>query len=259
MTDGLDVSAHQTATPDLSAVDFLFARATYGTFPDNKYGQHVAKARAAGLVVGAYHFGRAGDPIEQANAFIAAAAGNPDLYVLDLESDGGNPAMSLTQARAFIVAVKRVKVNHKVGLYHSDSGFPSLGQDFNWVAKWSPTPPARPWAFWQYRGSPLDLDRYHGTVAQLRAFAGIVAPPIARHIRAAANAKGYTTYRIVGGRAIPSGTLPTKGFGADGLTTCELLSATQADGTGTIALVRITSGGYARKILHRTERGITIT
>lgn len=257
--EGIDVSQYQAATPDLSAVEFLIARATYGTGyptfgdPDPKYAQHKANARKAGKVFGAYHFGVRGNVAAQIALFVAAA-GDADFFVLDLESDGSRPRMTDVEARAFIVGVRALVHSHKVGLYHSESGFPSLGQDYNWIAKWGTIPPSGTWTFWQYRGSPLDLDRYHGTVAQLRAFAGLPTPasPWQIHI-----AKGTTfnTYRLSGGRAILSGSRTTKrGFTAS----CELLTAKRADGSGTISLARVLTGGYARVIVHRTDKGITV-
>jgi nucleoid-associated protein YgaU len=175
--EGIDVSSHQATTPQLTGRDFLFARATYGRTPDSLYKKHTLAARAAGLVVGAYHFGTAASPgAEQAHAFLAAA-GAADLFVLDLEKEADKPKMTDAQAREFIATVKAA--GHRVGLYASLSGFPlTLGQDYNWVAAWRTTPPAIPWAFWQYRGSPLDLDRFNGDHAALFRFAGrtVVVP-----------------------------------------------------------------------------------
>ena len=48
-----------------------------------------------------------------------------------------------------------------------------VGQDWRWVAKWSGTPPAIAWDFWQWQGSPLDHDRFAGTLDELRALAGL--------------------------------------------------------------------------------------
>ena len=170
MLEGIDVSRWQPTTPSLVDKSFLFARATYGTTADAMYATHIVNARKAGLLVGAYAFGVGDVPVaDQVNAFLATA-GSVNFYVLDLERNGSRPSMTGTQAAAFIAAV-RAK-GHPCGLYHSESGFPSLGQSYNWVANWSRIP-AIAWSFWQYRGSPLDLDRFNGTLAQLRALGGI--------------------------------------------------------------------------------------
>ena len=166
--DGVDVSAHQATTPALAGVEFLFARATYGTSSDVRYAAHIGRARAAGLATGAYHFGRTGNVSAQVAAFLAAA-GSVDWYALDLESDGANPAMTRAEAVAFVLGVHAT--GRRIGLYHSESGFPAVGQDWNWVANWSATPKI-PWTFWQHRGSPLDLDRFKGTSAELHRTTG---------------------------------------------------------------------------------------
>ena len=175
---GIDISKWQTATPSLSGLDFAFARATYGDTIDSRYGQHSQAIRAAGLVLGAYHFGRSGQyaSIKSQVALFLFKSTGADLLALDFESDGvKNTAMSRVEAADFIAKVHAA--GHSIGLYHSDSGFPSdLGEDWRWVAKWSKTPPSRKWDIWQYRGSPLDLDEFHGTPDELQVFAGLKLP-----------------------------------------------------------------------------------
>lgn len=170
--NGIDVSHWQATTPPLAGLSFLFAKASDGAGgPDPRYAQHIANARSAGLLVGAYHFAVKGDGAAQARAFLTAA-GKVDFYALDRE---GNDPMTLAQAAAFINTVQAA--GHKCGLYASESGYPNVGQDWNWVANWSRVP-AIPWTFHQYRGSPLDLDHFNGDMAALRALAGIhPAPP----------------------------------------------------------------------------------
>ncbi len=173
MLDGIDVSVWQKTTPPLTGLSFLFARATYDTSPDTMYATHIANARKAGLRVGAYHFGTGrSTPQAQAAAFLKAA-GNVDFYCLDLESDP--VPMTQQQAAAFITAVKAS--GRQCGLYHSASGFPSLGQSYNWIAKWGTAPPVGPWAFWQYQGSPLDKDHFAGTAVDLAKLAYKPTPP----------------------------------------------------------------------------------
>lgn len=194
--EGLDVSRYQTTTPPLTGKAFLFARATYGTFHDPMYSTHIAIARAAGRFVGAYHFGVGDVPVPDQVAAFLAAAGSVDFYALDLESNDGRPTMTNAQATAFIAAVKAK--GHQCGLYHSDYGFPTLGQSWNWVAKWSVNAPARPWTFWQYRGSPLDLDRFNGDINKLRTLAG-KAGPVLLHVVISGPTK---LYNRVGGTPI---------------------------------------------------------
>lgn len=178
--EGIDVSVYQTTTPPLTGLGFLFARASIGVRKDARYDQHIANARARGLVTGAYHFGDNRLTAASQAATFLQAAGDVDFYFLDVE---GGHAMGSAAIRTFFAQVR--KAGKKIGLYHSLSGFPELGQDYNWVAYWSGVPPSINWTFWQYRGSPLDLDRFIGSMAQLRALTKPTAPdPGEPHYRA---------------------------------------------------------------------------
>lgn len=183
---GIDVSRWQTRTPDLSGLSFAFARATYGVTADARYAAHTAAFRAAGLVVGAYHFGVGGAqaPIPaQVEAFLRVA-GDADLLALDLERNGSGPTMTQAEARTFIASVHGR--GRRIGLYASRSGFPArLGQDWDWIADYTALAarlgrPATtvPWTFWQWtsRGGPggsgLDRDWFNGDLTALRQLAG---------------------------------------------------------------------------------------
>jgi Glycosyl hydrolases family 25 len=175
MIEGIDISRHQAKTSSLAGRAFVICRATYGAHSDDRYFYHAKNVRAAGRVLGAYHFARpisTGDTVgEQVAAFLLMGR-EADLLFLDLESDGNNGRMTLADARAFISAVHAR--GRRIGLYMSESAFRDLGQDFDWVANWS-REPTRHWDIWQYRGKPLDLDRFDGTVGELRALG--INPP----------------------------------------------------------------------------------
>lgn len=149
---GIDVSKWQTTTPSLVGKAFLIARASIGLTPDTRYAQHIAAARKAGVITGAYHFNwREISPVEQAHYFLDRA-GNVDLYALDVE---GEHAFTRAQTETFIDAVHaRGKT---VGLYHSRSGYFDAGQDWRWVAYWptdKDTAPGIAWDIWQYGSDP---------------------------------------------------------------------------------------------------------
>jgi hypothetical protein len=166
--EGIDVSHHQSTTPGLSGLGFLFARKSIGTQQDEKYGLHIGNARRAGLLTGAYHFNWSTLSVaDQVRAFLANV-GDVDFYALDVEPDSGTPAFSRTQARDFIARVQ--DTGRECGLYMSESSFFDAGQDWNWIANWS-NRPSRPYRFWQYHGGPIDRNRFEGTLAQLRALA----------------------------------------------------------------------------------------
>lgn len=166
MLEGIDISTYQTTTPSLAGLSFVFARASYGTAVDPRYAQHAADVRAAGLVLGAYHYWVAADPAAQVATFLGAAAG-ADLVAIDLEGAGSGTTTAHAQVADMITRLRAA--GYGAGLYHSLSGYPELGQAFDWVAAWGTVPPARAWQFWQYRGAPLDLDRFAGTAADLEA------------------------------------------------------------------------------------------
>jgi hypothetical protein len=166
---GIDVSKWQTRTPDLTGQSFLFARATIGLTADERYAQHIAAAKAAGIVTGAYHFNWDSlDAREQARYFVATA-GDVDLLWVDVE---GPQAFSKAQTRDFVDEVHAA--GRRCGLYHSLSGYFDAGQDHDWVAKWSDTPPSIRWDFWQegatrIGGQRIDHNWFRGTPDELRA------------------------------------------------------------------------------------------
>lgn len=183
--EGVDVSTHQATTPPLDGVDFLGVRATFGTTPDAMYVTHSGVARAKGIPVIAYHFGRNaqfGSIASQVEAFLGAAAG-ADGLALDFEKDvygtEARPPMTVAEAREFVDRV-HAKGRH-CGLYASTAyPYPEVGQDWRWVADYRSAVvtaggPPIPWDLWQYTSSPLDRNRFRGTLAELRTLIGASA------------------------------------------------------------------------------------
>lgn len=164
---GVDVSHWQSLGDwSVTGLSFVIVKASEGTWLDPMYAKHVAKGRAAGLVVGAYAFNRDDVDITSQVATFAAASADADLWFIDVE---GVHSFSQAQTRAFIDGFRAATGKH-IGLYHSESGYFDVGQDYDWVAHWGVATPTRSWDFHQYRGSPLDLDQFNGTEADLRAF-----------------------------------------------------------------------------------------
>jgi len=164
---GADISAYQTFTPPMDGLDFVFVRATWSLTGDLRWAQHSADVRAAGKVLGAYHFWYDGSTGASQAAKFLAVAGGADLLALDYEG----AAVDVAGAKAFIAAIHAA--GRKCGLYHSQSGFPNFGQDWNWVARWGTLAPTIPWTFWQnadtYLGSGAggDSDRFNGDTTAL--------------------------------------------------------------------------------------------
>lgn len=164
--DGYDISYWQSSTPNLSSVEFVFVRAGYGTSTvDSRYAMHSANVLKAGKVLGAYWFWYYGQDNAKAVATFLATAKNADLLVLDLEGTAHDTAAGKAQAKDFIARVHAA--GKKIGLYASLSGYPDLGQDFNWVAYWASTPPSIHWTFWQNGGSGIDHNWFIGTKTAL--------------------------------------------------------------------------------------------
>jgi lysozyme len=174
----------------------IIHKATQGiAFVDPLYAIHQSRARAAGLLWGAYHFGTEGDGVSQAAHFLETAqCVKQDLLALDLEHDPQGAGMNLAQARDFVTHVQQ-KTGRWPGLYAGHDleellgadPDPVLGQCWLWLAQYAPTPvnpPAwRTWTLWQYtdgaRGPEphqvqgigrCDRNRFHGDTGALRSF-----------------------------------------------------------------------------------------
>ncbi len=129
---GIDISQHQGAAvlSDTSGLSFVVLRATIGTIVDTDFELFYPRARAAGLVVMAYHYGYPADTVSveaQVSKFLSIAA-QTDFLWLDQEQSGFNDA----QAQKFVDLVHAA--GRKIGLYHSASGFGGVLADARWVA-----------------------------------------------------------------------------------------------------------------------------
>src|SRR5213594_2807757 len=91
----------------------IIHRATIGDRVDRKYAERRDEAKKRGYKWGAYHFGKPGDPIKQADFFLDTVKPTADdLIALDLESTDGSKHMSFDDARAFIR-----RIREKTGRY----------------------------------------------------------------------------------------------------------------------------------------------
>lgn len=109
--EGNPIDWHLLATD--KRVVAIIHRATIGDRADKKYAERKIEAKKRGYKWGAYHLGKPGDPIKQADFFLATVKPEPDdLLALDLESTEATRHMSFDEARVFI---KRIK--EKTGRY----------------------------------------------------------------------------------------------------------------------------------------------
>ena len=182
----------------------IIHRATIGDRADRKYAERRKEAKKRGYKWGAYHFGKPGDPIKQADFFLdTVRPDKDDLIALDLESTDGTRHMSFADARTFI---KRIK--EKTGRYpliygnnevttamsenHRDDEI--FSQTLLWYARFKrnvtdfPQGLWKTYTFWQFsseqncspanRGACLysvpgtdydmDVDVYNGTIEELK-------------------------------------------------------------------------------------------
>lgn len=162
---------------------------------DPTYAANRAKAREAGLLWGAYHFGDGSDGVSQAENFLHVVGNDPGtLLVLDFESNPAGPTMTLEEARAFVTHVQQVTgrfpgfySGHDIKDALGTTNDPVLSKCWFWLAQYGPTavvPPNWPtWTLWQYTDGavgPLphevdgiglcDRDMFNGTEEELQAF-----------------------------------------------------------------------------------------
>jgi lysozyme len=135
-------------------------------FVDPKYARRRVRARRAGLLWGAYHFGTSDDVDAQVANFLSAATPDAEtLVALDYESNGA-ATMSLDQARQFLTAIEN-RLGRKAVLYSGDLIKEQLGDRVDpffashrlWLSEYGPVPrvPAswsKQW-LWQYSGDGI--------------------------------------------------------------------------------------------------------
>lgn len=200
----IDLSHHNSVSSFAEVagdgVQAVILKATQGTgFTDPRFATRRRQVQDAGLLLGAYHFGVAGNASEQAEHFVETA-GTDALLVLDLEGNPQGVDMSLDEAEEFVHHVAEL-TGRFPGLYSGhtikemltavgirDPGQTILSQCWLWIAQYGrapliPTVWSR-WTLWQYTDGavgPLqphevagigfcDRDQFNGTEAELRAF-----------------------------------------------------------------------------------------
>ncbi len=205
-TKGIDISKWQGtidwAKVKTAGIEFAFVRVSDGAnTKDLKFASNWSGAKAAGIIRGAYQFFRPSQSVTtQADLMIDALGGTytpGDLPpVIDVEDDGGlSPATVAARTRQWVdrvstrLGVKPIVYTGKF-FWRDEVGSPaSFAPNPLWIAQYTslcpdlPAPWAR-WTFWQYTDAGsvngiaggVDMNRFNGTVAQLRAFAMGTAP-----------------------------------------------------------------------------------
>ncbi len=201
---GLDISHHQDERLDLAraareGITFVFLKATEGaTFNDREFAGNLAEARAAGLLVAAYHYQRT-DPAASQVANVRDTVPLDVPVILDVESGSGSVTLTRDLVARLRQAGYRVPLLYLPRWYWQQVGSPSLaGLPPLWSSRypdnvvgsisdeWDDVP-AHYWngygglgvAVLQFTSSasiaghhPLDANAYRGTRAQLAALLG---------------------------------------------------------------------------------------
>jgi GH25 family lysozyme M1 (1,4-beta-N-acetylmuramidase) len=201
---GIDVSNFQTSATLaqwLPKAAFVIVKASEGrTFKDPRHDAHVAAARAAGKLVGHYHFARPDNnpAMLEADAFLAAAAARPgEALVLDFEPY--NHPIDLAIAPEWILAFA-ARVTNRTGapcwLYIDGNMGQQVLAKANavqaealrrlplWKATYAPTyGGTMGWptvTCWQFTSSPIDRNTFYGDAAtwgKLAIPSPVVEPP----------------------------------------------------------------------------------
>jgi glycosyl hydrolase family 25 len=188
--NGIDVASYQSSHYATSGLDFVFVKATEGSsYVNPKHAGQVATARAAGLVVGHYHFARSGSMSAQADHFLAHAGMHAgDVLAFDWEDQ----AVSGAEKDSWLRHVRAKAPEHRLVLYcnrdfwlHRDTT--SYCADGLWIA--DPSAPKahprveHPWLFHQYsEAGGLDHNVGHfADRAALHHWAGKDAPAAPRY------------------------------------------------------------------------------
>lgn len=168
---------------------FVICKATESTsYVDPKYAANRAGARRAGVLFGAYHFARGGNPTAEADHFIKAAGlAAGEIAVLDWEIAYKGDADQW--AAEFIHRVKS-KTGKTALLYVNMAGKKTTNWAATrkagaglWIARYGKSPAAAPWPFyamWQHSdkgriggvAGPVDTDTFYGDTAAWAKYAG---------------------------------------------------------------------------------------
>jgi GH25 family lysozyme M1 (1,4-beta-N-acetylmuramidase) len=135
----------------------IIHRATIGKRRDTKYAERKAEALMRGYRWGSYHLGKPGDPIAQADFYLATVKPAPN-EVIALDIEGLNPAkdMSLANARKFIRRILR-KTGRYPLLYANQAVVKRISEKYPRDKIFSKTP------LWYARFKPVVTDFPTGT------------------------------------------------------------------------------------------------
>ncbi len=198
---GIDVSDYQSPLnwdkAMAEGIKFAFIKASEGLgWRGKKTAEHSRGARAAGVLVGAYHFFHFGmDALKQAENFAACIPPGAELPpVVDVEWADGREFVNDADAESVLAMLEAVeKLTGRTPMIYTAASFfhgmsvPGAFKRFTpWIAHYTAGPLVNvpdPWdrlVFWQntdslilpgYAGGKLDGNFFNGSLEDLRAFA----------------------------------------------------------------------------------------
>jgi lysozyme len=190
----LDLSHWQSpvnfAAVEASGVLAVILKATQGaSWVDFTFIERSSAARAAGLLVGAYHFADASDPCAQVGNFLGIAGSMPRLAI-DIEANGMGDTVSIAQAAELVARLQMA--TGKLPLVYmgrwgptgDGAGLPNsvLTRCPLWLPEYGPNPVPPDgwdmWTLWQYTssgdcpgvGGICDRSQFSGTADDLAAW-----------------------------------------------------------------------------------------
>lgn len=130
-------------------------RATVGLRTDGMYAARRARAKQWGYKWGSYHMGKAGDPIRQADHYLAfTKPGDDEVIALDVESLDNRADMSLANAIQFIDRIKE-----RTGRYPLLYGNQTVVQEISRVYKRENVFAELPLWYARFKSSVTDFPR----------------------------------------------------------------------------------------------------
>jgi GH25 family lysozyme M1 (1,4-beta-N-acetylmuramidase) len=191
-TFGLDISHHQDLGLDLAqcrreGIEFVLIKSSEGSsFVDSAFAANLAEARAAGLLVGAYHYVRSNASAADQVANVARVVPRDVPVIPDVEANSGGMGLVREFVDRLRGAAYRVPLLYLPRWYWQQIGSPSLA---GLPPLWSSRYPDNVVGALGYGGlsvavlqftssvriaghAPLDANAYRGTREQLAAFLG---------------------------------------------------------------------------------------
>ncbi|MGV4984499.1 glycoside hydrolase family 25 protein [Streptomyces sp. NRAIS4] len=196
---GIDVSSYQSETYDTRGLAFAFVKRTEGEgYVNPRASAQVAHGRAAGLLIGHYHYPHIADGAAADADYFLAHLGSDlhagDVLILDWEWYG-QAGVTNAQADAFkdawIGRVKDKTSGHRILLYADRNNWLNVDQNSNagdglWIADYVTAGKPRitaKWLFHQFSSTPVDQDvanpAIFPTVEALHAWAGFQEADVA--------------------------------------------------------------------------------